>query len=162
MVPSSDSRNDAVENTTSRASPLTTAMKRCIEERTLRPDVLKRTIFPYYLRTPEDIREALNMATKLDPEYGPLLELVDLNEYETITAGNNDEGDDNDCVEGACRLFWAIHGGCVARAGASETESLHIQQQLPYIFRELYDPSVGVRGTFLACVFRRRTRAPWK
>jgi hypothetical protein len=132
--------------------PLTLAMQRCIQEGSLREQVLARTTVSYFLRNVDDIQAALDLASTVSEE-GALLELVDVREYEAITGGN-------DTLDGACNLFWAIHGGSVESAGATEEELVAIQTRLREVFDEFYDPRAGVR-TFLACVLRRRTRKPW-
>jgi hypothetical protein len=134
--------------------PLTLAMQRCIREGSLREQVLAGTTIPYFLRNVEDIQAAVDLASTLSEE-GALLEVVDVREYEAITGGGSDT------LDGACNLFWAIHGGSVESAGATEKELVVIRARLREVFDEFYDPRAGVRGTFLACVLRRRTRKPW-
>jgi hypothetical protein len=139
------------------ACPLTIAMQRCVQQGTLRDTVLETTLAPYFPRQPKDIRDALELAATLSPEYGGLLELVDLQTYQEVVATEDGSG----TLDGACDLFWAIHGGCLVTAGATPEESLAVQSCMRDVFEELYDPSDEVRVTFLACVLRRRTRPRW-
>jgi hypothetical protein len=141
------------------ACPLTIAMQRCVQQGTLRDTVLETTLVPYFPRQPEDIRDALELAATLSPEYGGLLELVDLQTYQTAVVTDDDGS--GTLLDGACDLFWAIHGGCLVTADATPEESAAVQSCMRDVFEELYDPSDGVRVTFLACVLRRRTRPPW-
>jgi hypothetical protein len=133
--------------------PLTVAMQRLVEEGALRAEILERTIIPYYLRTTEDVKEAYELA--LGTEEGCLLELVDIRSYQSPIGGGADT------IDVVYKLFWGIHGASVAGAGPNQDELERIQVTLRQVFDELYDPQVGLTATFVACVFRRRTRKRW-
>ena len=148
------------------SSPLTRAMKRCIDRGELRRVVLHRTIVPYFLRTVDDVEAAVEVAKTLeisDPKAkegtikpGALLELVDCKPVPTIT-----KGDEDDVVDGAFDLFWSIHSHSVESAKPSEKELECIKEETRRVFHEIYDADVGVPSTFIACTLRRRTREPW-
>lgn len=146
-----------------KASSLTRAMQRCVQQGELREEILRRTIVPYYLRTVEDVKDAFNLAAsvKIDAERdeeaypGSLLELVDVRSYPTVTGGGQET------LEGPFELFWSIHAGVVKLAGASEDELSCVKLETRRVFDELYDEGAGIPSTFVACVIRRRTRRPW-
>jgi hypothetical protein len=147
----------------SRESPLLKAMKRCIAEGSLRQQVLERTIVPYYLRQPQDILDALELAQQqaAQKQEAPIhsLEIMEIRQYETLTGGNNEnENGEGDGMKGARDLFWAIHGGAVVTTGgANDDEVVAIQNRLIETFDESYDPRTGiVKGNFIACVFRKK------
>eukprot|EP00533_Pseudo-nitzschia_delicatissima_P006833 CAMPEP_0116083058 /NCGR_PEP_ID=MMETSP0327-20121206/3066_1 /TAXON_ID=44447 /ORGANISM="Pseudo-nitzschia delicatissima, Strain B596" /LENGTH=391 /DNA_ID=CAMNT_0003573911 /DNA_START=266 /DNA_END=1441 /DNA_ORIENTATION=- len=148
----------------SHESPLLKAMKKCIAEGSLRPEVLQRGIIPYYLRKPKDILDALALAQQhqLQNPGDPIhsLKIMDIRQYETLTGAI--ERSNVDGMKGARELFWAIHGGAVVNAGwASEKEVLAIQDRLVQFFDESYDPHTGVvKGNFIACVFRKQNHGP--
>jgi len=143
----------------SHESPLLKAMKECVSEGILRPEVLERGIIPYYLRQPEDVIDALTLAQQqqLQNPKDPIhsLEMIDIRQYETLTGSV--ENNNGDAMKGARELFWAIHGGAVVNAGgASEKEVLAIQNRLVECFNESYDQQKGVvKGNFIACVLRK-------
>lgn len=69
---------------------------------------------------------------------------------------------DGQGLDGARKLFWAIHGSAVRNSGgATEEECVSIQASLELVFDEMYDPNRGITATFIGCVFRKRTRRPW-
>jgi hypothetical protein len=140
--------------------PLTVAMQRLVQEGALRPELLERTIIPYYLRTTQDVKEAYALA--LETDQGCWLELVDIRSYQSPMGGGTDTDTDTDTIEGVYELFWAIHGASVISAGPNEEELERIRVTLRQVFDELYDPQVGLTTTFVACVFRRRTRKRWR
>ena len=142
--------------------PLTTAMQRLIQSGKLRRQVLENTILPCYLRSEEDVYMAYDLACKTDD--GLLLELVQVVPYQAMTGGSgmNRGETDGTSLAGPCDLFWAIHGGSVVAAGATIAEQEKIRSTLRQVFEELYDPHSGVNGNFLACLFRKRTRKPWR
>lgn len=141
-------------------SPLLQAMKRCVDEGSLRPEVLEQTIVPYYLREPQDVVDALALAQRQETQNPEAsihsLEIVDIRQYETLTGGT--EKSNGDGMKGARELFWAIHGGSVVNAGgAMEDEVFAIKNRLVETFDESYDPTMGiVKGNFIACVFRKK------
>ena len=141
--------------------PLTIAMQRLVQEGTLRAEIWERIRMAYdwqtTLTTTEDnVKEAYGLA--LETEEGCLLELVDIRSYQSpiILIG---EG--TDTIDGAYEWFWAIHRASVASAGPHPKELEHIQIALRQVFDEMYDPQTGLTATFVACVFRRRTRKRW-
>ncbi len=141
-------------------SPLLKAMKECVSEGSLRPEVLERGIIPYYLRKPEDVVDALALAQQqhiLNPEDSiHSLEMIDIRQYETLTG--TIENNDGYGLKGARELFWAIHGGAVVNAGgATEKEVLAIKNRLEGCFDESYDQREGVvKGNFVACILRKK------
>ena len=143
-------------------SPLTRAMKRCIERGELRPEILDRTTVPYFLRTPRDIETALAVASELEMGDstrrwpGALLELVNCELIRTMT-----RGDDGDVLGGAFDLYWSIHSNAVEAAGTSAEESDRVRAEARRVFDEIYDGEGGIPSSFVACTFRRRTREPW-
>jgi hypothetical protein len=104
-------------------SPLTNAMKGCIEQGTLRKEVLAKTIIPYYQREIQDIYNAIElMHSTAEPPKGVFLEIVDIQAFEAIT------GDGTGTFDGTCELYWAIHGSAVRNSGgATEEESTSYQ-----------------------------------
>lgn len=143
-------------------SPLTRAMKRCIERGELRPEILDRTTVPYFLRTPKDIETALAVASDLEMgdstrrRPGALLEMVNCELIQTMT-----RGEDGDVLGGAFDLYWSIHSNAVEAAGPTAEESDRVRAEARRVFDEIYDGEVGIPTSFVACTFRRRTREPW-
>lgn len=134
--------------------PLTRAMKRCISRGELREEVLRNTIIPYFLRTPEDIQSALKLGEKFEGSGTRLLQLIDCKSISTVTRG---EEDDN-IVQGAFDLFWGIHSHAVESAKPTEDELSSIHAETRRVFDDVYDAKVGVPGSFVVCLLRRRTR----
>jgi hypothetical protein len=148
-----------------KASPMTQAMQRCVEQGVLREQILRRTIVPYFLRTVEDIKEAFDLSSAMqkietagtdEACTGSFLELVDVRSYSTVTGGGQAT------LEGPFELFWSIHSGAVKSAGATQAELKCVKQETRRVFDETYDPQNGIPSTFLACVVRRRTRRSWR
>jgi len=160
------------------ASALTRAMQSCIKQGQLRRQVLEQTLIPYYLRTQDDIREALDMAATIpfqkqttttttttsddtttsanDDEYdypGSLLTLVDVQSYPVQVASSS--------IAHAFEMFWSIHQGAIATAGATEAELECIRVETSRQFDQLYNAKDGITIHFVACVIRRRTRKAW-
>ena len=144
----------------SHESPLLKAMKKCVADGSLRPQVLERTVIPYYLRKPQDVIDALALAQQQEGQTAeaPIhsLEIIDIRKYETLTGGIGKGNDDG--MKGARDLFWDIHGGAVVNTGgAVEEEVLAIKKCLAQTFDESFDPATGVvKGNFIACVFRKK------
>ncbi|CAJ1963271.1 unnamed protein product [Cylindrotheca closterium] len=136
------------------SSLLTIAMKKCIEDGTVREEVLTNAFVPYYLRNVTDIYDAVNlMNNKVDPNNGPFLEVVDAQYYAANTGVD---------IDRACELFWSIHGGAVTGFGnATNEECVAIRSALALEFKTAYSSEEGIIGKFVACVLRRRTRKPW-
>eukprot|EP00536_Pseudo-nitzschia_multiseries_P009385 jgi/Psemu1/288426/fgenesh1_pg.260_\ len=136
-------------------SPLLRAMKRCIQEGSVRKEVLEQTIIPYYLRHPRDVRDALALAKKQDSDANRL-RIIKLRHYETLI-GDHDIEQNKSGMKAAKDLFWAIHGGSVIHtSGATPSEVHSIRIKLADAFEEFYDPDTGVvKIHFIACVFRK-------
>jgi len=152
--------------------PLTRAMRRCVRRGTVREEVLRRTLVPYYCRTADDVREAFDLAATIDididadagiegeapqPVFNPgaLLELVDVRSYPVAVGGGADS------VDGLFELFRAIHLSAVKAAGPTEEELEHIESEARQVFEETYDAQEGAEVHYVACVARRRTRPRW-
>lgn len=133
-------------------SPLTRALRSCIDEGLVRPEVLSSTFVPYYLRTCQDVKDAVKYA---QDNLGAYVELVELKAISTITGGN---AKTNDAV---FALFWSIHLGAVKNAKPTNKELGHIQRATRKAFDDLYDPEHGIGSSFVACVIRRRSRKHW-
>jgi hypothetical protein len=141
------------------AGPLTRAMKQCISRGELREEVLRHTIIPYYLRTPEDIKSALEVAKTIEIDNerpGALLQLIDCKSISTITRGDEDDT----ILQGAFDLMWSIHSHSIEHAEPTSKELECIKTAMRSMFNELYDKKVGMPGSFVACTLRRRTREP--
>ena len=85
--------------------PLTRAMQRCIRRGELREEVLRNTIIPYFLRTPEDVQSALKLGDKFEGSGTRLIQLIDCKSISTVTKG----GEDHNIRLGAFDLFWGVH-----------------------------------------------------
>eukprot|EP00980_Cylindrotheca_fusiformis_P007189 scaffold1514_cov118-Cylindrotheca_fusiformis.AAC.9 len=141
----------------SESSPLTIAMQRCIDQGTLRPEVLTNTIVPYYQRKTQDIYDAVDLmhSTATEASDGDFLVVADVQEYEASLGGGAGS------LDGTKKLFWAIHGSAVRTSGgATEEELRSIQASLKLVFEEIYDPNEELTGNFIGCVLRKRTRKP--
>ena len=141
------------------AGPLTRAMKQCIKRGELREEVLRHTIIPYYLRTPEDIKSALEVAKTMEIDNerpGALLQLIECKSISTITRGDEDDT----ILQGAFDLMWSIHSHSIEHAEPTSKELQCIKAEMRSIFDELYNEKVGMPGSFVACTLRRRTREP--
>jgi len=146
----------------SHKSPLLKAMKKCVAKGSLRQQVLEQTIFPFYLRQPQDVRDALALAQRQKSHNGehPIhaMKIVDIRQYATLTgSGGIESCNDKDGMRGARELFWAIHEGAVVNVrGATKDEVSAIKNSLVESFDESYDPTTGlVEGSFIACVIRK-------
>jgi SAM dependent carboxyl methyltransferase len=148
-------------------SPLWTGMQQCVEQGLLRKEVLQRTLVPYYLRTPQDVLEALDLARTLPMASsdnddgddkatiypGSWLELVDMRHYPVHLSGGG---------EGIFELVWAIHKSSIVAAGPTEAELEAIRLQVKKVFCDSCATSSqnggGEQQTvfYLACVVRRR------
>lgn len=141
--------------------PLTRAMKRCIERGELRSEVLHRAVVPYYLRTTDDIVDAVKVAKTFEIEDdqnpgrtetpGSMLDLIDCKSIPAITS------DDNNTVDGIFDLFWSIHVHSVKTADPSDNELESIKMESRRIFDEVFDAKEGVPSTFVACTLRKVT-----
>ena len=134
--------------------PLTRAMQRCIRRGELREEVLRNTIIPYFLRTPEDVQSALKLGDKFEGSGTRLLQPIDCKSISTVTKG----GEDHNIIQGAFDLFWGIHSHSVESAKPTEQELFSIRAETRRVFEDIYDAEVGVPGSFVVCLFRRRTR----
>ncbi|KAL9187602.1 hypothetical protein ACHAXT_005980 [Thalassiosira profunda] len=144
-------------------SPLSRAMKACIQRGEVREEIFHRTVVPYFQRTADDIPAALAMARTLDiaplissegeERPGAFLELVDCQTLPAIT-----KGEDDNLLEGAFELFWSIHLHSIKRARPSNEELQCLKRETRRAFAEIYDDEVGIPSTFVACTLRRRTR----
>ncbi|CAB9514834.1 benzothiadiazole-induced S-adenosyl-L-methionine salicylic acid carboxyl methyltransferase 1 [Seminavis robusta] len=150
-------------------SVLTLAMHRCIQRGLIRPQVLERTLLPYYLRTKQDVRDALALAASIQitsddaaarDRPGALLALVGDVETYNVRLGT-DGGEQSNEIQGASDMFWSIHAKAVQSAGATETELEAVRRETESVFHELFSSGDGVNVTYLACVIRRRTREAW-
>ena len=149
------------------ASPLTLAMQHCIQQGLLREEILTNAFVPYYTRTVDDIRDAVEMAATIPIETesekveypGDLLSLVDILPY-TVSVGKADSPNDNN-FQGGFDMMWSIHQGAIKGAGASPAELQAIRLETRRIYDDLYDPAEGISITYVACVIRRRTRKAW-
>ena len=149
--------------------PLTVAIQRLVHEGTLRADVWERimTASSYYsywplLTTKNDVKEAHKLA--LETDEGCLLELVDLRSYQQSRPISMSDGGGthmDTTREGVYKQFWAVHGPSVASAGPHPEELESIQGALRQVIDEWYDPQTNFTATFVACVFRKRTRKRW-
>jgi hypothetical protein len=154
-------------------SPLLTGMQQCVEQGLLRKEVVQRTLVPYYLRTTQDVVEALDLARTFpisedndnDDKViypGSWLELVEMRHYPVNLSGG---------VEGNFELMWAIHKSSIVAAGPTEAELESIRQRV----KKVYCDSLGTKSSsssssssslssqkggetvfYLACVVRRR------
>lgn len=136
-------------------SPLTRAMKNCVDRGQLRESVLGRTIVPYFCRTVEDVKAAFDLAAT--NEAGGLLELLECQSFETITIGEEEE----DALGGAFDLFWSIHSSSVESAEPTTSELACIKEETRRTFDDIYDPNEGIASTFIVVTFRKRSRAKW-
>lgn len=136
-----------------KTGPLTRAMKRCIVKGKLRREVLDRTVVPYFLRTVDDVKDAVKVAqtVKIENETpGAKLELIDCRSIAAVTK------DDDNGVDGIFDLFWSIHMHCIRSANPTDDEFESIKFETRHLFDELYDSKEGVPSTFVACILRRR------
>lgn len=61
-------------------------------------------------------------------------------------------------MQGAFDLFWGIHSHAVESAKPTEDELSSIHAETRRVFDDVYDAKVGVPGSFVVCLLRRRTR----
>eukprot|EP00977_Amphora_coffeiformis_P014482 scaffold4060_cov190-Amphora_coffeaeformis.AAC.16 len=148
------------------ASALTRAMQHCVQQGTVRTEVLQRLLVPYYTRTLDDLRDALTMAAEIEVDIttgnekdeeerfpGSLLKLVDAKAYNVNVA--------KDSIDGAFDMFWSIHCGAISGAGATMDELECIRHATQTMFHSLFNADDGVNITYLACLIRRQTRKAW-
>merc|ERR1712238_507054 len=127
-------------------------MQRCVGQGLLREQVLKQAFVPYYNRTVEDVRDAMELAatipipkqnTSSGVEYpGSLLTLVDILEYPVLLGKNT--ADNCSTFQGAFDMFWSIHQGAIQGAGATEAEMEAVCLETRQWFDKLYDPAEGI------------------
>ena len=118
--------------------------------------MLEQVLVPYYTRTPEDIRAAMDLAAGIpmgnDDGYpGSLLSLVDILAY-PVTLGQGPEN-----FQRGFEMFWSIHQGAVRGADATMDELEAIRSETRRLWAEVYDSRDGIVVTYLACVIRRGT-----
>lgn len=132
---------------------LSRAMKRCIVKGKLRREVLDRTVVPYFLRTVDDVKDAVKVAktVKIENETpGANLELIDCRPIAAVTK------DDVNGMDGIFDLFWSIHMHSIQSANPTDDEFESIKLETRHIFDEIYDSIEGVPSTFVACTLRCR------
>ena len=131
-----------------RPSLLTEAIRRCVDRGTVRSLVLEHAIVPYYLRSMEDLDDALAMSNQ---------ELVDLqlDMVESRTLKLNVGVGDEVSMEHAFQMLWAVHQGAIRAGGASDDEMKSIRDEACTVSQQWFDPSTGVEVTYLACTIRR-------
>jgi SAM dependent carboxyl methyltransferase len=130
------------------ASLLTQAVQECVERGMVRPDVLENTIVPYYLRSLDELEEALGLSNKKSTDRQ-----LDLVETRTIQL-NLGKGDDAS-MDGAFQMLWSVHQGALRAGGATNDEMDHIQKQAKILSQKLFSSSAGVETNYLACTIRR-------
>mmetsp|Transcript_19415 Transcript_19415/g.31823 ORF Transcript_19415/g.31823 Transcript_19415/m.31823 type:complete len:420 (-) Transcript_19415:1367-2626(-) len=136
-----------------KTGPLTRALKRCVAKGKLRRDVIDKTVVPYYIRTVDDVRAAVQGAESIEIDNetpGAKLEIIDCRSIAAVTK------DDNNGMDGIFDLFWSIHMHCIQAANPSEEEFVSIKEEARKLFDEIYDANEGVPSTFVACTLRRR------
>jgi SAM dependent carboxyl methyltransferase len=149
-------------------SVLTEAMQRCVRLGLLREHVLEQTLVPYYLRTTQDVRDAVELAATIDlgstgdgstTRPGALLALV--GDVETYSVRIGDHAEHGSNIQGAFDMFWSIHAGAVEGGGATDAEMGAVCRETQAVFHEVFSSQEGVNITFLACLIRKRTRESW-
>jgi len=122
------------------------AIQRCIEREEVRPSVLENAVVPYYLRSLNDLEEAVALSNELNDE-SLTLELVDTRKIR-LDVGKGD-------LDAAFSLFWSVHQGAIRAGGATEDEMERIQNESRKVNREFFSPLTGIETTYLAIVLRR-------
>ena len=145
-------------------------MQSCVEQGLLREEILKRTLVPYYTRTVEDIREAMEMAKTIPingtvqggTEYpGSFLSLIDVAAYNVVIGKETQLQDNSSIFQGSFDMFWSIHQGAIRDAGATDMELEAIRIATRHKWEKVYNPEKGINVTYVACVIRKRTREAW-
>jgi SAM dependent carboxyl methyltransferase len=144
-------------------STLTVALQNCVQRGTVREDILKKALIPYYTRTVQDIRDAMELAATIpfsstgneEMEYpGSFLSLVDVLAYPVLMGKG-------DTFQGTFEMAWSIHEGAIRSAGATDAELEAIRLETQKLWAETYHPEQGIEMTYVACVIRRKTRKAW-
>lgn len=130
------------------ASLLTRAVQECVERGMVRPEVLENAIVPYYLRSIDELEEALVLSNQQSTDRQ-----LDLVETRTIQL-NLGKGDDVS-MDGAFQMLWSVHQGALRAAGATNDEMVDIQRQANILSQKLFNSSTGVETNYLACTIRR-------
>jgi SAM dependent carboxyl methyltransferase len=168
-------------NNNATSALLTKAMQRCVGQGLLREHVLEQTLVPYYLRTTQDVQDALELAATLvipsnnaaaaaaadagtantgSSRPGALLALVGDVETYSVRIGGHAQKDGG--IQAAFEMFWSIHAGAVEGAGgATDAELEAVRRETQTVFHEVFSPQEGVNITFLACLIRKKTRESW-
>ncbi|KAI2508027.1 hypothetical protein MHU86_6434 [Fragilaria crotonensis] len=129
-------------------SLLTEAIRRCVEAGRVRSQVLKTCIVPYYLRSMEDLNDALALSNQ---QLGDRqLDMVESRQLK-LSLGVGDEVS----MDHAFQMLWSVHQGAIRAGGASDDEMNYIRDEASSVSKQWFDPSTGVEVTYLACTIRR-------
>lgn len=131
-------------------SLLTQAIQRGVDAGEVRSEVLKKSIIPYYLRSLDDIEDAVSVCNHQLGGENMHLEVMDKREMR-LDLGRGNEAD----MENAFNMLWAVHQGALRASGATEDEMKAIKDEAALLNSELFDPSDGIKTAYLACVLKR-------
>lgn len=150
--------------------PPTLAMQRCVDQGLPRKQASRRTLIPCCTRTVKDVREAVEMASTVPTHTGSpsegvehpgsLLSLADTLAHE-VTIGKKSATEDYSNFEGGFNMFWSIHQGSIAGAGATKAELEAVRVETRRTWGNAHDKENGIDITHLACVIQWRTRKAW-
>lgn len=133
---------------TQQPSLLTEAIRRCVEVGTVRSQVLENSIVPFYLRSMEDLNDALALSNQ---QLGDRqLDMVESRQLK-LSLGVGDEVS----MDHAFQMLWSVHQGAIRAGGASDDEMNYIRDEASSVSQQWFDPSTGVEVAYLACTIRR-------
>eukprot|EP00405_Crypthecodinium_cohnii_P023586 CAMPEP_0206476816 /NCGR_PEP_ID=MMETSP0324_2-20121206/34962_1 /ASSEMBLY_ACC=CAM_ASM_000836 /TAXON_ID=2866 /ORGANISM="Crypthecodinium cohnii, Strain Seligo" /LENGTH=431 /DNA_ID=CAMNT_0053952561 /DNA_START=72 /DNA_END=1367 /DNA_ORIENTATION=- len=139
-----------------KTSIFTAAIQRAVDRNEVPPSVLEKAYVPYFLRTHEDVMEAINAANERSGIAGGVLELVELKSSPVVVGATGNETEDDDS---AADLGWSIHAHAIqATSGASNQEMECIKKHYMQAHRDHFDPKQGVCIPFMYMVVRRTPR----
>eukprot|EP00405_Crypthecodinium_cohnii_P020110 CAMPEP_0206483032 /NCGR_PEP_ID=MMETSP0324_2-20121206/39193_1 /ASSEMBLY_ACC=CAM_ASM_000836 /TAXON_ID=2866 /ORGANISM="Crypthecodinium cohnii, Strain Seligo" /LENGTH=430 /DNA_ID=CAMNT_0053961023 /DNA_START=97 /DNA_END=1389 /DNA_ORIENTATION=+ len=140
-----------------KTSIFTAAIQRAVDRKEVSPSVLEKAYVPYFLRTKDDVIQALNAANDRSGASEGVLELVELKNSPVVIGAMGNETEDDDS---AAELGWSIHSHAIqATSGASEKDMECIKKHYLEAHREHFHPQHGICIPFMYVVVRRIPRA---
>jgi hypothetical protein len=131
-------------------SLLTQAIQRCVDKGAVRSEVLEKSIIPYYLRSLDDIEDAVSVCNQELGGESMQLDVMDKREIH-LDLGRGNEAD----MENAFHMLWAVHQGALRASSATDDEMQAIKDEAALLNSEIFDPSDGIKTAYLACVLKR-------
>jgi hypothetical protein len=131
-------------------SLLTHAVRKCVDQGAVRSEILENSVIPYYLRSLDDIENALSVCNQQLDGESIKLKVMDKREIR-LDLGKGSESD----MDNAFNMLWAVHQGALRASGATDDEMKAIKDEAVMLNSEIFDPADGIETAYLACVLKR-------